>query len=88
MPVEKHFTKLIPRIYKWNAENMLLFAFIKAQQQIFPTMTIDQGIKNYMRFFDLSFDDWDLDSIRATYTRLQNEFYCKDETTQKINGGY
>lgn len=85
MPTEKQFIKLIPRIYKWSAENLMLFIFIKAQQQIFPAMTIDLAIKNFMRFAEITFEEWDLDSIRATYTRLQNEFYGKNEIPKKIN---
>jgi hypothetical protein len=84
MPTEKNLTKLIPRIYKWNTENLMLFTFIKAQQQIFPAMTIDQAISNFLRFTKITYDEWDLDSIKSTYTRLQNEFYGKNgETSQK-----
>lgn len=78
MPVEKNLTKLIPKMYKWNCENMMLFTFIKAQQQIISAMTIDQAIGNFMKFTGMTFDEWDLDSIRSTYTRLQNEFYSKN----------
>lgn len=84
MPTEKNLTKLIPRIYKWNTENLMLFTFIKAQQQIFPAMTIDQAISNFLRFTKITYDEWDLDSIKSTYTRLQNEYYGKNgETSQK-----
>ncbi|MEN6568989.1 MAG: hypothetical protein ABFC18_03150 [Rikenellaceae bacterium] len=75
MPSEKEFKKIIPKMYKWNVENLALFFFIKAQQQVFPTMTIDQGICNYRRFTGITFTEWDLDSMRTTYNRLQKEFY-------------
>lgn len=82
MPAEKQIIKIIPRIYKWNCENLGLFFFIKAQQQIFPTIRIDQAIHNYFRFIGSSEDEWDLASARSTYARLQNEFYY-DETPKK-----
>jgi hypothetical protein len=72
MPKEKQLRKLIPKIYKWNAENLGLFFFIKGQQSIVPTITIDQAIHNYFRFIG---DDWDIETARAIYSRLQKEFY-------------
>jgi hypothetical protein len=80
MPTEKPCMKMIPRIYKWSFENASLFFFIKAQQQVFPTMTIDSVIKNYVRFMGMDYDDWDIESMRSTYTRMQNDFYGKNET--------
>jgi DNA-binding transcriptional MocR family regulator len=82
MPVEKELTKLIPRIYKWNVENTGLFFWIKAQQQLFPTLTIDNAIKNFIKFTGMSFRDWDIESMRVTFFRLQNDFYGKNETTK------
>jgi hypothetical protein len=72
MPKEKDCTKLIPKIYKRNAENLGLFFFVNAQKQIIPTITLEQAIWNYFRFSDI---EWDMESARATFTRLQREFY-------------
>jgi len=80
MSCEKEFSKLIPRIYKWNAENLGLFFFIKAQLQVFPTLQIQAAINNYRRFTGITVDEWDDESMRTTYNRLQNEFY---ETSKK-----
>ena len=84
MPSEKEFIILIPKIYKWNTENLGLFFFVKAQQQIFPTVSIDLSIKNYFRFIEIDVDDWDLECAKSTYTRLQHEFYECYETPKKI----
>ena len=73
-------SKLIPRIYKWNAENLGLFFSIKSQLQIFPTMQIQAAINNFRKLTGITIDDWDDESMRATYNRLQNEFY---ETSKK-----
>jgi hypothetical protein len=40
----------------------------------FPTMTIDQAITNYYKLTGIDESEWDRESIRATYTRLQCEF--------------
>jgi len=88
MPKDKDFKKMIPRMYKYNAENLGLFFFLKAQLQVFPTMTIEQGIKNFRRLMGLTIDDWDDESMKSTYHRMQREYYedQKNECTQKDNG--
>lgn len=85
MPVEKEITRLIPRIYKCNAENLGLFFYVKALQTHFPTIKIEQAIMSYFKFAGISVDEWDMDSARSTFTRMQKDFYCdqKDETTSQ-----
>lgn len=79
MPVEKKITKRIERIYKNNAENIMLFTWVKAQRDILPTMRIEQSILGFFRSMDISIEDWDLDSAKATFSRLQKEYIddCK-----------
>jgi hypothetical protein len=76
MPAEKDCTKLIPKIYKRNAENIMLFSWVYAQKQIVPTITLEQAILNYLKFTDI---EWDMESARSTFCRLQKEYYedCK-----------
>ena len=73
MPKEKPFMGCIPKIYKKNAENLGLFFWINAQKQIVPTITIEQAIWNYFRFTEL--EDWDVESARTTYERLQKDYF-------------
>ena len=77
MPKDKEFTKLIPRIYKVNAENLMLFTWVNAQRRIIPTMTLEQAIWGFMKECDI---DWDMESAISTYGRLQKEYYekCKE----------
>ena len=82
MPRDKEFKRIIPRIYKYNAENMGLFFFLKAQLQIIPTMTLQQGIQNYRKFLGMTVDEWDDMCMINTYIRMQKEYYedLKDDT--------
>lgn len=79
MPKEKECTKLISRIYKANAENQLLFSWVNAQKKIVPTITIEQAIWSYFNFFGI--DDWDMESARMTYQKLQRFYFedCKEK---------
>jgi len=78
MPKSKDCTKLIPRIYKRNAENLMLFAWVNALKKTVPTITIEQAIWSYFNFCDI--DDWDIECARTTFSQLQKEFYedCKE----------
>jgi hypothetical protein len=77
MPKEKELTKLIPRIYKYNTENLMLFCWVNSQRQVIPTITVTQAINNYFSYADI--DDWDIESARTIYERMQKEFHedCK-----------
>jgi hypothetical protein len=79
MPKEKPLNKCIPSIYKRNAESIGLFFFVKAQKQIVPAITLEQSIMNFFRCAEISLDEWDIESARTTYSRMQKEFYddCK-----------
>ena len=75
----KNCTETIPKIYKRNAENIMLFSWVKSQKQIVPTITLEQAIMNYFKFNGITVDDWDIESAIATFTRLQNDYYdCKE----------
>jgi hypothetical protein len=78
MPKQKLCTKLIPRIYKRNAENLMMFAWVNAQKKIVPAVTIEQAIWSYFNFCDI--DDWDIESARTIFSQIQKEFYedCKE----------
>ncbi len=80
MPKGKECTKLIPRIYKINAENLMLFTFVNAQRQIVPTVTLEQAIWNYFRFTGI--DDWDMEAARIQYHRIQKDYFedCRENT--------
>jgi thioredoxin reductase len=67
--------KLMPKFYRWTQYNTSMFFFIKAQLQLFPTLTIDQAITNYYKFTRIDEGEWDRNAIRMQYSRMQHEFY-------------
>ena len=84
---EKKVVTLLPKFYRWNTYNTSMFFSIRTQVMFFPTMTIDQAITNYYKLTGIDEDEWDRESIIATYTRLQSEFIndMKSECTEKNN---
>lgn len=75
MPKEKCLTRIIPNIYKRNAENIMLFCWVKAQKQIIPTITLEQAITNFFLFACINVDEWDMESAKTTFVRLQKDYY-------------
>lgn len=77
MSKAKVISNCIPKIHRKQAEDVMLFAWINAQKQLVPSITLDQAICNFMRFTGV---DWDLDSAKTNFTRTQKDFY-EDTTT-------
>lgn len=74
MPSETEFTKLIPKIYRYNYEKLALFFFIRGQLQILPTMHLKQCIDNFRRFSGIDESEWDENCMRTIYGNIQREF--------------
>lgn len=85
---EKRIVTLLPKFYRWNTYNTSMFFCLRTQIMFFPTITIDQAITNYYKLTGIDEEEWDRESIRATYTRLQQEFFndMKNECA-KTNSG-
>lgn len=79
MPKNKECTKLVPRIYKKNAENIGLFFSVGVLRQAVPTITIEQAIWAFFKFADI--DDWDMECAKVTYQQMQKDYYldCRDK---------
>ena len=76
----------MPKYYRWSHYNTSMFYWIKAQLQLFPTMTLDQAISNYYKFTGIEDEEWDRMAIRMQYNRMQHEFYHKNECTKENKG--
>ena len=86
MPSETEFTKLIPKIYRYNYEKLALFFFIRGQLQILPTMQLKQCIENFRRFSGIEESDWDESCMRTIYGNVYREFIdlkYKNATSKK-----
>lgn len=83
----KEVVKLLPKIYQWNAYNLSMSIWIKAQLQLFPTITLDVAINNYYKFTGITEEEWDRMAIRMQYNRMQHEFYEDLKSDTKIDNG-
>lgn len=82
MPREKELTKVIPKIYKRNYEDLGMFFFVEAQKQIIPTIKLYQAIENYYRFIG-ECEVLNIESIEVTLSRMRAEFIDMNYETAK-----
>ena len=76
--------KPIHRIYKKNFETLMLFAWVEAQKDILPTITLAQAIDRYYKFinepYDLNVAIVTVSRMRAEYIDLHYEKCCGNST--------
>ena len=72
MPRVKPYMKKIPAFYRKQAIDIMLFAHVTALQQY--QMPIIDAIQNFRDTYDLTEDDYPMESARVTYTNMRNAF--------------
>lgn len=64
----------IPALYKRTALNQMMFAFILGVKATLHTVTTQQAILMFMESFELTHEEFNLDSALVIYNRMQKEF--------------
>jgi hypothetical protein len=77
MGSEKNIRKGIPALYKCQAEDLLLFGWVTAQQRVVPSITVTQSVEMFMRYFDISEEDWAVSSALMTISRMREKYFKK-----------
>jgi hypothetical protein len=65
--------KSIKKFYKRTALDLLMFAHVKALTSQLP-FTTDKAIQNFIKYYEITDEDVNFDSLRVTYFRMQREF--------------
>ena len=72
MPRVKPYMKKIPAFYRKQAIDIMLFAHVTALEQY--QMPITDAILNFRETYDLTEDDYPMESAQVTYTNMKNAF--------------
>lgn len=75
MGLEKNITRAIPAFYKCQAEDLLLYGWVTAQQRVVPSVTVTQSVEMFMAYFDISEDEWSVSSALMTVSRMRDKHY-------------
>lgn len=50
---------------------LCMFGYVKASRQLMPTASVNAILANFMNDFELSHDDYNIESLRSQYNRMQ-----------------
>lgn len=65
--------KLVPRMYRRSALNLLMFGYINGVRSTLHTVTVKEAVLMFMRDFQLDSDDFNEDSASVIYYRMYKE---------------
>lgn len=74
MSKEKDCLKEINRLYKASYMDAAMFNFIEGIRFVLPNFSVDDCLKKFAMKYDLSEDEYNLDSARVTYHRMKKIF--------------
>lgn len=80
MPKTSKIEELIPKIYRQNALNLSLFAYVRGVRSALHTVTVVQAIDMFMDDFGLDDDNFNRGSGLTTYNRMQKELIILKRT--------
>ena len=80
MPLEPAAVVNIPALYKRNALNLSMFAFVKGARATLHTITVDDALSLFMDSYGLDEDSFNSASARATYYRMAAELKALNQT--------
>lgn len=73
MPKLSEIEKQIPALYRRNALNLSLFAYVRGVRSALHTITVVQAIDMFMGDYGLNDDNFNRGSALTTYNRMQKE---------------
>ena len=73
MPKTNPIEESIPKLYRRNALNLSMFAFIRGVRAALPTVSVPLAIDMFMEHYGLNDDNFNRGSARNTYNFMQKE---------------
>jgi hypothetical protein len=74
MPRPKPFKDKIPYIYKKNPEDLIMLGFVRAVNCHLQTVSESRAIIMFLIKFNLSEDDYSIESAQRSYRRMKFQF--------------
>lgn len=72
MPKCKNYSASVPRFYKFQTFDHVMFGYVQGLRKALPSMKIQEALLIFLNTFGLTEDDYCLDNARATYYRILN----------------
>lgn len=75
MAIETKVEGTIPRIYKRNTISLLMFSFVQGVRTTLHTISVKQALCMFKEVYNLTEEEFNVDSALTTYSRMQQEFF-------------
>ena len=72
--------KVIPKIYKRQWLEGVLFGWIRAHKTLVPSASVEQAIKSFYKDQDITEGEFPMQTCRTVYKRMTNEYYNSQKT--------
>jgi hypothetical protein len=69
MPKEKGIISDVPRLYKVQALDNIMFGYVLGMKTALPSLSIERCVDSFMQEFDLSEDEYSRDSALCQFYR-------------------
>lgn len=73
----------IPKFYRCNAEDLLLFAWVEGIRHVMPAVQIQKSIELFKEHFDITEDQWAMMDAYMNYARTKKKF-SERETNEEV----
>lgn len=70
MPKESKILELIPKLYRRNAIDLVMFGYISSHKKILPSMSIENIIYDFCKEYNIDLDEFDIGSATRKYYKL------------------
>ena len=74
MDCDKHISISVPKMYRRNSLDLIMFGFVEGMKAALPSLTIQECLIMFQRKASLSDNEYPLESARMAYYRMQKEY--------------
>jgi hypothetical protein len=72
MPNCKNYQLNIPRFYRWQTFDHIMFGYVQGLRKALPGMKISEAILLFLESFDIEEDNYCFDAAKQAYYRILN----------------
>tara|TARA_R110000787_G_scaffold97665_4_gene201312 strand:+ start:11330 stop:11563 length:234 start_codon:yes stop_codon:yes gene_type:complete len=77
MPSRSGVENSVPKIYQRTALSLMLFGYVTGVRATLHTVTLDQAVNMFIESYGLDEDDYNTESAKNNFNRMQKEFLTK-----------
>lgn len=73
MPREQPIMKPIPRLYKYQAIDLIMSGFVHGMQTALPALSVEKALQIFVDLYGIDYHEYPLDSAINKYSEIKKE---------------